>query len=117
MGIYIGRSRSSYDDELITNLVNAANKQPDPSNWVFEDHFQGKKHLLLKVKYPNCRNNYEGIKILLFKDITLADILKQKVLDPHFSKSTKFHSPFARFAPTEEGWNKAISFITFMENE
>jgi len=58
------------------------------------------------VQYPDC-TNYEGRKVLLFKDVKLQDLKKQKLLDPHFSENPKYFSPVARFEPTGLGLKMA----------
>lgn len=62
-------------------------------------------HLIAEVRYPDC-TNYEGTKILVFKNMTEIELRSLDSLDPHFCKGDH-PSPFARFEPTEEGWNAA----------
>jgi hypothetical protein len=62
------------------------------------------KSCVLMISYPNCEN-FEGNKICVFRH-SLKYMEKQKLIDPHFSSEGL--SPFARFEPTEEGWNMAI---------
>jgi hypothetical protein len=82
---------------------------PNPKNFKIVKAVKVKKFLLLLVNYPDC-TNYEGNKILVYKNTTLKDIDKQKSLDPHFSNNCRFISPIARFEPTIEGWDMADSF-------
>jgi hypothetical protein len=80
---------------------------PNPKVYKITRVFNFGKNLAILVTYPNC-TNFEGNKILVYKNIhNLENLLKltKGELDPHFSKGT---SPFARFIPTEEGWNNAI---------
>lgn len=65
--------------------------------------------LVLLIRYHGC-TNYEGRKILVFRGITLADLLNQRVIDPHFFEHATIASPVARFVPTEEGWDMAVGF-------
>jgi hypothetical protein len=81
---------------------------PDVTNWKINSFLQVGKHLVIKVNYPNC-TTYEGNKICLYKNTQYGDLIKQDVLDPHFSSDKKHFSPFARFEPTKEGWKVAIS--------
>ena len=67
------------------------------------------KFLVAQIKYPNC-NEFEGNKILVFEDIDIEILNKQKCIDPHFSESKKFPHPIARFLPTAEGWGYALKF-------
>lgn len=84
-------------------------------------------HLVLKVKYfhpdkrvqPGC--TFEGVKVMVFKDVTMKDALMWRAIDPHFSEPgiTKYSlefgdkvspSPVARFPGNDEGWEDAICF-------
>lgn len=67
------------------------------------------RFLLLKVRYPDC-TNFEGLKILVFKDTNLNELLAQGAIDPHFSDSEKYRHPIARFIPTDDGWDMAKQF-------
>lgn len=77
---------------------------PNPRNYIIVQHIECRGHLLVNINYPDCKN-YEGDKILLYKDLTLNDLRKQEVIDPHFNKSDRYKFPFARFEPTLAGWN------------
>lgn len=70
--------------------------------------------LIVKIHYPNC-TNFEGNKILVFRDCTLQDLEEQVAIDPHFSDSKKYHHPIARFVPTEAGLRMAERFVRAME--
>ena len=79
------------------------------------DIIRHKKHgsyIVAEIKYRNC-TNYEGRKILLYKCNSVLDLMTQETLDPHFSKNKKYHSPIARFEPTESGWNDANDLATY----
>jgi hypothetical protein len=86
---------------------------PNPKNWKLLKSEQRGPNLLVKLCYPDCIN-YEGTKILLFKNVTVKDLYKQEVVDPHFSSNEKFHSPIARFEPTDDGWNYGIEMLSFL---
>ena len=108
MGIKLfgGNSSSAFD----SNKKSSTQKgNPDPSNYKIIQHVQHENNLVVMIQYPDC-TNYEGKKILVFKNITIKDLLKQKLIDPHFSENKEFHSPIARFAPTDEGWSLAQHF-------
>ncbi len=81
---------------------------PNPRNYKLLRHKTIGKCLIIEVQYPDC-SNYEGRKIMVF-NCKLRDLLKQKLIDPHFSDNENFISPIARFEPTEQGWNFALSF-------
>ena len=87
---------------------------PDPNNYKVIQAEQIGTHLVLKINYPDC-TNFEGNKILVFRDMTAIDLLNQKLIDPHFFNHTKYKSPIARFVPTNEGWSMAVSFAKMLE--
>lgn len=101
-------SKSSYDVVIIKRI----NGNPDPNNYKILSHWSCGKFLVIKIKYPDC-NNYEGKKILVYKNTTLEDLIKQKSIDPHFSNNKKYKSPIARFEPTDEGLRMALDFVFF----
>lgn len=82
---------------------------PKPDNYSIIKYEQIKNKLIIKIKYHDCVN-YEGEKILIF-NCSYNDIIKQRLIDPHFSEDKSFYSPIARFEPTEEGWELAIKFV------
>ena len=88
---------------------------PNPENYRLLRHRPLKKCLIVEIQYLDC-TNYEGRKILVFENIILYDLLKQKLIDPHFSESKKFISPIARFEPTTRGWVLACNFCKNIEN-
>ena len=88
---------------------------PDPNNYIVEEAVQVQKWLVVRLHYPDC-TNYEGRKILVFKDLSAIDLLKQKFIDPHFYESDKLASPIARFVPTDEGWTMALRLANMMQS-
>lgn len=106
MGLNFSRSRSSYD---IPTECRTTNQNPDPLNYTLIKSDDVNSYLIVMIKYHGC-SNYEGKKILVYKDISLIDLVNQKSIDPHFSNSKKFHSPIARFVPTDDGYKMAIKF-------
>ena len=72
-------------------------------------------HLVMKVKYPNCALcAYEGQKVMVFLNVTEAQVLKWRRIDPHF-RATKAlpqeaPSPAARFPASQEGWRDALDY-------
>lgn len=95
----------SYNSTSITRKL----PNPDPNNYQIIQAEEIGNFLVLRIKYPDC-TNYEGTKILVFKDVKAIDLLKQKLIDPHFFEDKKYKSPVARFVPTNEGWQMAIDF-------
>lgn len=89
---------------------------PDPNNWKFVKVEEHGKYLILMMEYPDC-SNYEGKKILVFENITLIQLVNQKLIDPHFFPATSnYKSPIARFEPTDRGWEMAKTFIAAMSS-
>lgn len=102
MGIKL-LSTSSYDN--IHSLPN-----PDPKLFRVVKHFAKKGHLALLVNYPGC-TNYEGDKVLVYRNTRLAELLAQGTIDPHFSQNPHYLSPCARFEPTKQGWRLALNLL------
>lgn len=103
MGMPIGISKSSFEPNYVY-----INNNPNPLNYKILGSWtdNNKKHLLLMVQYHDC-NNFEGKKLLLFKDCKIEQIKSQKSLDPHFSSNKNFISPIARFEPSLTGFKIA----------
>jgi len=95
-------SVSSYDSVI-------KNPNPNPLNYLIMDYLEYNNNLLIYIKYPDC-TNYEGNKILLYKDVCLDQLKKQGSIDPHFSENKI--SPFARFEPTNKGWRIAKALLS-----
>jgi hypothetical protein len=84
---------------------------PNSHNYNIIDSRELNNFLIILIKYLDC-TNFEGKKILIYKNCSLEDLKNQKYIDPHFSDNKKFHSPIARFEPTKEGLKMAVFFIT-----
>lgn len=108
-------SNSTYDDKptCVANTSPTVLPNPKPNNFRILASFQFGNYLLLSIEYPDC-TNYEGKKILVYKDCDITDLMKQWSIDPHFSENKAYHSPVARFVPSEEGWQMAQKFIQAM---
>lgn len=90
---------------------------PDSSNYTIEEAERVGSHLVLRVKYPNCKNcAYEGNKIMVFLNVSEIQVLKWRKIDPHFRDpklkvlSTDAPSPSARFPGSSEGWMDALMY-------
>lgn len=94
-------------------------KTPDASNYSIEKMQRvNDRHVVLQVKYPNCAKcAFEGLKTLVYLDITEMDMLKWKKIDPHFRApaspgvKTVAPSPVARFPGTYDGFKDAIMYL------
>jgi len=94
----------------------APNSNPDPAKFSIVKERTIGRFLLLKVRYPNC-SNFEGLKILVFENITSANALMALTkgrLDPHFTPHGV--QVFARFPPTTEGWKVAKTLARTLTN-
>ena len=89
---------------------------PDPSNYLLVKAEELPGYLIVMIKYPDC-TNYEGAKILVFRGVTLVQLVNQKLIDPHFFINPDFESPIARFVPTVEGWEMALKFVSAMTTQ
>ena len=74
-------------------------------------------HLVLKVLYPNCAKcAYEGHKVMVFLNVTEADVLRWRKIDPHFRDPKAARapreapSPAARFPASPDGWCDALTY-------
>jgi len=88
---------------IIKNNIN-----PNPCNYKILKYKYINNYLIILINYPDCKN-FEGNKILIFKDIKLKELIyKESIvkIDPHFSNETKY-SPIARFIPTKKGFEMA----------
>lgn len=90
---------------------------PDKEKYSIEMVERVGQHLVLKVKYPNCKNcAYEGNKIMVFLNVSEIQALRWKQIDPHFRDpkiaqvETQAPSPSARFPGSDDGWFDAINY-------
>lgn len=87
---------------------------PDPQNYNIIKVLEKDGFILMELHYPDC-TNYEGRKILLFKGVTLVDLINQKIIDPHFFQDEKIASPIARFIPDKTGWAMGEALINVLK--
>lgn len=101
---FSGNSKDSKAVYVENNLPN-----PNPENYKILRSERVTKNLVIEIQYLDCKN-YEGRKILVFENCTLKDLEEQRFIDPHFLEDKKYHSPVARFEPTQRGWEAALKF-------
>jgi len=99
MGLSRFKNCSVYQENSAITATN-----PNPARFDILEVKQVGRNLVARIKYPDC-TNYEGVKICLYKNMGINEILSLSCLDPHFSETTK--SPFARFKPNPDGWDAA----------
>lgn len=92
---------------------------PDASNYEVEEIERVGPHVVMKVRYPNCKScAFEGNKVMVFLNVTEKDILRWRKIDPHFRAPVNYiggkeaPSPAARFPATDEGWGDAVAYAT-----
>lgn len=83
---------------------------PNPTRFKILKTKQVGHYLIAIINYPDS-TNFEGNKILVYRDITDSEFRNLRVIDPHFSNEKGVHSPIARFEPTIEGMNIAKLFV------
>lgn len=110
------RHPSGYHDYEAPAYV-APPATPDATNYTLEEIERIGNHLVLKVKYPNCRDcSYEGSKVMVFLNVTEKQALKWRKIDPHFKDprikipDTTAPAPAARFPASPEGWADAVTY-------
>lgn len=79
---------------------------PNPSVFSIIKIASCNRNVAIVIKYPNCKN-YEGDKIIVYRNVAVSEVLGAREIDPHFKDAGKL-KPFARFEPTDEGWDKAM---------
>lgn len=99
-----------YDPPVtVDGLQKKQTGNPNPHNFRILTYWKSRNYLLLYVNYPDCKN-YEGNKLLLFKTKDIQNIIQRVSIDPHFTQETD--SPLARFAPTLEGVDLAMWYLS-----
>jgi hypothetical protein len=115
MGVIKFFSSSSYDSVTTnTNQQNLPN--PDPKNYHVVRYKHVGSYLVIEIKYLDCIN-YEGNKIMVYKDCSYAQLMRQKHIDPHFTDNKNYFSPEARFKPDEYGWDRAILYANLINQQ
>lgn len=117
-GGFADRERERIREEELRKQIEAIKSAtPDAERFEVVDMERVDRHVVLKVLYPNCQKcSYEGLKILVFLNVTEKDVVRWRRIDPHFRdpkvKLTirEAPSPAARFPATTEGWSDAIEF-------
>jgi hypothetical protein len=87
---------------------------PDPRRFSVRRARQVGRHLLVEVVYPDCKN-YEGRKVILYRDTPITALEGMRHLDPHFTDHRDGIVPFARLEPTDEGWAAGIALCAELD--
>lgn len=99
-------------------------RTPDVDKYEIEDVSRVGRNLVLKVRYPNCSKcAYEGSKVMVFLNVSEAEALKWRRIDPHFRdpkaarQKNEAPAPAARFPASPEGWSDALVFAQGKSSE
>lgn len=106
MGLHIGMSSCSTHTVYVQDPRN-----PNPKNFRIRDLVEVGRYLVAKVEYPGC-TNFEGVKILVFRDVRAPQLRAMSELDPHFCQDSSHPHLVARFRPDAQGWADALAFAT-----
>lgn len=112
------RSTEKYHKEQIKKLKDEiAGLTLSADSFEILDAFPIEEHLVLKVKYPSCKNcEFEGVKVMVFLNATAIDALRWRRIDPHFRVVKKPYPPgeapppAARYPNTANGWCDAQAY-------
>jgi hypothetical protein len=100
MGIPLFRNSCAASEAVV-----GATQSPNPRNFKIIKAINQGSSCVAWVNYPEC-TNFEGNKIIVFQHLNVADLGKMIIIDPHFAKLDP--CTFARFVPTQKGWNFAV---------
>src|SRR5688500_16443307 len=99
----IGPGYRSRDVAVAATPTTKTAPNPNPWRGTIMDMKQCGDQLVAKVRYPDA-DNYEGVKIMVYRDLTMLDLASSLRIVPHFVDPKDGSSqpvPFARFEPTE----------------
>lgn len=112
MGLYSGMRNSIRKNGSNYEAAKISEFDPNPTNFMIRKYNEQYGNIAILVNYPNCKN-YEGEKIIVFKNTTWEQVKNLKELDPHFTEENTI-KPFARFEPTTEGWLAAVALLNII---
>lgn len=110
MGLHFGmrgsisKNSSNYESQKVSDF------DPNPKIFKIKKRYENNGHTVIWINYPNCIN-YEGSKIIVFKNTSYDQISNLKEIDPHFTEKETI-KPFARFEPTTKGWSIARKLLS-----
>jgi hypothetical protein len=81
-------------------------QNPDPKKFEIKKYVEVNGYLIVFINYEDCKN-FEGNKILVYRNVEYKELIKQEIIDPHFSENKNFYSPMCRLEPTDSGWKAA----------
>lgn len=108
---------SSHPDHKLYEQYGWSGLTPDVKNYMIEEVAQVGPNMVLKVKYPNCKNcAYEGTKVMVYLNVTALQAMRWRVIDPHFKDPKRqvcpneAPAPAVRFPASPEGWQDALDY-------
>lgn len=112
-----GTPGSAAHDAIYSRRGESEPKTPDSTKYEIEYVTQVGPHLVVKVKYPNCRAcSYEGSKVMVYLHVTPLAAMRWRQIDPHFVEPgtcrgpTQAPGPDARFPASTAGWADALAY-------
>lgn len=89
---------------------------PDADKYEIKQFTRVNRLVVMQVQYPNCDLcAHDGVKIMVFENMTEMEMIQLKRIDPHFRPKTErvkseARTPIARFPGDDQGWKDAILF-------
>lgn len=108
----LGLLRSSSFGRCNDDPPSPALGDPNPARFKIVRSFALGEWLAAEIVWPDA-SNFEGRKVALYRS-SLAQLQAAAILDPHFSETPGPLVPIARFVPTEEGWDMALSLMELL---
>lgn len=96
-------------ERVVVQRVEVPLPNPVPENFTVERTQRAGSYVCALVHYPDA-TNFEGRKVIVFRDTTEEDVTGADLLDPHFAEDGNI---IARFRPDDEGWNDALAYADF----
>lgn len=87
---------------------------PDPGRYVLEHVVPVGRHVVAQIRYPDA-TNYEGVKVLVYRNTTASQVRRASRLDPHFCDDGHL-APFARFEPADAGRRAAVALARQLDD-
>jgi hypothetical protein len=120
------RERKATDRKIAELETKLAARSASTTNYSIERVERTGRHLVMQVRYPNCEHRaYEGLKTMVFLNVTEAAALRWRSIDPHFrgrwepktellqdviKRQAAAPSPDARFPGDPDGWTDALVY-------
>lgn len=82
----------------------------DPKKYSIKRVEKSGDYLIVKINYLDNKE-FDGNRILVFKDCTIAELATQGTINPVFSEKKDFIYPIAMFRPDSNGWELAEAFV------